>query len=80
MHDRFLLLKRPRDLSDRYTSGFVEAANGIGRMIDQQGRGYSFDVLRARLLYGQSLRQRRKRKESIVVDEHEEEVMSSTLS
>jgi transposase len=62
----------------RYTGGFVEAANGIGRVIDRQGRGYSFDVLRARLLYGQSLRQRRKRKESTVVDEHEGEAMSST--
>ncbi len=44
----------------RYTGGFVEAANGLGRLIDRQGRGYSFEVLRARLLYGQSLKQRTK--------------------
>ena len=47
-------------------------------MIDRQGRGYSFDVLRARLLYGQSLRQRRKRGDSQVVDEHVEETKPST--
>lgn len=45
-----------------YTAGFVEATNGIGRVIDRQGRGYSFEVLRARLLYGQSLRQRTRKR------------------
>jgi transposase len=32
-----------------YTGGFVEAANGISRVIARQGRGYSFAILRARL-------------------------------
>ncbi len=70
----------------RYTGGFVEAANGIGRVIDRQGRGYSFDVLRARLLYGQSLRKLTKKRaipddlqESVRVDERLPEVVPSTL-
>jgi len=65
---------------ERYTGGFVEAANGIGRVIDRQGRGYSFDVLRARLLYGQSLRQRTKRRERMSVDGHSDAVPVSTLA
>ena len=71
----------------RYTGGFVEASNGIGRVIDRQGRGYSFEVLRARLLYGQSVRQRAKKRmvpddlqESISVDEHVPDVVPSTLT
>jgi len=74
----------------RYTGGFVEAANGIGRVIDRQGRGYSFDVLRARLLYGQRMRQRKERtrkravpddlRAPISVDEHLPDVVLSTLT
>jgi transposase len=71
----------------RYTGGFVEAANGIGRVIDRQGRGYSFEVLRARLLYGQSLRQRTKKRAipddlqtSVSVDEYLPDATSSTLA
>lgn len=74
----------------RYTGGFVEAANGIGRVIDLQGRGYSFEVLRARLLYGQRMCQRKERtrkrvlpddlQESVSVDEHQSDVVLSTLT
>lgn len=74
----------------RYTGGFVEAANDIGRVIDRQGRGYSFDVLRARLLYGQQVRQRKERtrkraipddlQESGSVDEPLPDITPSTLS
>jgi transposase len=39
----------------RYTGGFVEGANSLVRSVDRAGRGYSFAVLRARLLYGQHL-------------------------
>ncbi|WP_066721588.1 MULTISPECIES: ISL3 family transposase [Hyphomicrobiales] len=35
----------------RFTNGFTEGVNAAIRQIDRQGRGYSFDVLRARLLY-----------------------------
>lgn len=74
----------------RYTGGFVEAANGIGRVIDRQGRGYSFEVLRARMLYGQRMRQRKERtrkraipddRQALVsVDEHLTDVALSTLT
>uniref|UniRef100_A0A9E7ZUD3 ISL3 family transposase n=1 Tax=Bosea sp. NBC_00436 TaxID=2969620 RepID=A0A9E7ZUD3_9HYPH len=33
------------------TNGYTEGVNAAIRQIDRQGRGYSFDVLRARLLY-----------------------------
>lgn len=35
----------------RFTNGFTEGVNAAIRQIDRQGRGYSFEVLRARLLY-----------------------------
>lgn len=34
-----------------FTNAYTESLNGIIRKIDQSGRGYSFDVLRAKLLY-----------------------------
>jgi len=34
-----------------FTNGFTEGVNAAIRQIDRQGRGYSFEVLRARLLY-----------------------------
>lgn len=34
------------------TNGYTEALNGVAKVINRQGRGYSFDVLRARLLFG----------------------------
>lgn len=33
------------------TNGYTEALNGVAKVINRQGRGYSFDVLRARLLF-----------------------------
>jgi len=46
-----------------YTGGGVEGINSLIRSVDRAGRGYSFAVLRARLLYGQHLlRQTRKPK------------------
>lgn len=33
------------------TNGYTEALNGVAKVINRAGRGYSFEVLRARLLY-----------------------------
>lgn len=33
------------------SNGYTEALNGVAKVINRQGRGYSFDVLRARLLF-----------------------------
>lgn len=51
-----------------FTNGFTEGVNAAIRQIDRQGRGYSFEVLRARLLYkevttkGRSSIRRKKRR------------------
>jgi len=34
------------------SNGYTEALNGVAKVINRSGRGYSFEVLRARLLYG----------------------------
>lgn len=34
------------------TNAYTEALNGVAKTINRQGRGYSFEVLRARLLFG----------------------------
>ncbi|MCP4560460.1 MAG: ISL3 family transposase, partial [Bosea sp.] len=51
------------------TNGYTEGVNAAIRQIDRQGRGYSFEVLRARLLYKEetkkgksSIRRKEKRK------------------
>lgn len=36
----------------RYTNAFTEAANGISKMLERRGRGYGFEVMRVKLLYG----------------------------
>jgi transposase len=33
------------------SNGYTEALNGVAKVINRQGRGYSFEVLRARLLF-----------------------------
>ena len=33
------------------TNGFTEALNGVAKVINRQGRGYTFEMLRARLLF-----------------------------
>jgi transposase len=53
-----------------FTNGFTEGVNAAIRQIDRQGRGYSFEILRARLLYkevttkGRSSIRRKKRRPS----------------
>ena len=36
----------------RYTNAFTEAANGISKLLQRTGRGYGFEVMRVKLLYG----------------------------
>lgn len=36
----------------RYTNAFTGAANGISKMLERCGRGYGFEVMRVKLLYG----------------------------
>lgn len=38
------------------TNAYTEAVNGVAKTINRQGRGYSFEVLRARLLFGKRLK------------------------
>jgi transposase len=37
------------------SNAYTEALNGVAKTINRAGRGYSFDVLRARLLFGKGL-------------------------
>ena len=38
--------------SHRYTNAFTEAANGISKLMQRMGRGYGFEVMKVKLLYG----------------------------
>ncbi len=46
----------------RVTNAYTESLNGLTRVANRLGRGYSFEVLRARLLYGIGQHPRRKPK------------------
>jgi transposase len=35
-----------------YTNAFTEAANGLSKLMQRMGRGYGFEVMRIKLLYG----------------------------
>ncbi|MEZ5464450.1 MAG: ISL3 family transposase [Lysobacteraceae bacterium] len=48
----------------RYTNAFTEASNGLSKLIQRMGRGYGFEVLRVKLLYG-------KRAQSIDISEYD---------
>lgn len=37
------------------TNGYTEALNGVAKVINRSGRGYSFEVLRARLLFSKGI-------------------------
>lgn len=37
------------------TNAYTEAVNGVAKTINRQGRGYTFEVLRARLLFGRQV-------------------------
>ncbi len=37
------------------TNAYTEALNGVAKVINRQGRGYTFDVLRARVLFGKGV-------------------------
>ena len=64
----------------RYTGGFVEGANSLVRRVDRAGRGYSFAVLRARLLYGQHLLRQTRRPKPKASDVLDVENVGSLLS
>lgn len=38
------------------SNGYTEALNGVAKVINRSGRGYSFEVLRARLLFSKTFR------------------------
>lgn len=40
----------------RISNGYTEALNGVAKVINRAGRGYSFEVLRARLLFSKTYR------------------------
>lgn len=40
------------DAPFRITNGYTEALNGLAKMANRLGRGYSFEIIRARILYG----------------------------
>lgn len=46
----------------RATNALTEALNGIAKGVERAGRGYSFDVIRAKLLYSMHLHKTRKPK------------------
>lgn len=39
----------------RYTNAVTKALNGVAKVINRTGRGYSFKVIRAKMLYSKSL-------------------------
>ena len=38
--------------SHRYTNAFTEASNGVSKLLQHTGRGYGFEIIRVKLLYG----------------------------
>lgn len=46
----------------RATNALTEALNGIAKAVERAGRGYSFDVIRAKLLYAKHLHKTRRPK------------------
>lgn len=45
----------------RHTNALTEALNGIAKAVQQAGRGYSFDVIRAKLLYSKAVHKEARR-------------------
>lgn len=54
----------------RITNAFTEAMNGITRIINRNGRGYSFEAIRAKMIYGTDT------KEEIIRDGDEERIIN----
>lgn len=52
------------------TNAYTESLNSIIRKIDQSGRGYSFEVLRAKLLFNQKLHKKRTKRFNREVFQH----------
>jgi transposase len=66
----------------RVTNAYTESLNGLARVANRLGRGYSFDVLRTRLLYGigQHPNRKPKKEEAPSVDSDSLGVPISTLA
>jgi hypothetical protein len=47
-----------RPPSERDTNAYTECLNGIAKITNRHGRGYSFDVIRFKLLFGHSHQKR----------------------
>jgi transposase len=45
----------------RHTNALTEALNGIAKAVERAGRGYSFEVIRAKLLYSKSVHKEARR-------------------
>lgn len=48
-----------------YTNAYTESVNNIIKMIEKQGKGYSYEVLRAKVLYGTTATKRPKFKKDM---------------
>lgn len=44
----------------RLTNAYTESINSIIRQVERMGRGYSFDALRAKILFNEKLHKKRK--------------------
>lgn len=42
------------------TNAYTESANGVAKVLARMGRGYSFDAIRAKVLFGQAKHKRPK--------------------
>ena len=38
------------------TNAYTEAANGLAKIANRNGRGYSFDAIRAKMIYGTTVK------------------------
>lgn len=58
----------------RITNGYTEAMNGVAKVVNRMGRGYSFDVIRAKLLYSRKVHVRVR-----LADQRTEDMLGMTL-
>jgi hypothetical protein len=54
----------------RATNACTEALNGIAKNINRNGRGYSFDAIRAKMLYSKTLQKERRPTYGSEFEEH----------
>ena len=67
----------------RYTNAYTESSNSIIRAINRMGRGYSFEVIRAKILFSEGVRKVEKPKyntksfDVLILDRHEKAMFVS---